>query len=300
MHDDLTGIAIKFNQDALNLLNFVLAFIMFGVALSLRAKDFRNLITYPKSALFGLLSQYLALPLITILLVYLLKPHPVLGLGMILVAACPGGNVSNFFTFLAKGNVALSVALSMVSTIAAFLLTPFQLQFWGSFNSDTAALLQEVNLSPLKTMKVVAIILVVPVLLGMWFSAKFPKLTLKIQKPVKVLSFLLLIGIIVGGLMANWSLFLEHYSKVVFLVLAHNSAALAVAFAIGLLSGIGRAATKTITIETAIQNSGLGLVLIFNFFDGNGGMAIITAWWGIWHIISGFVVSQLFRKFYPS
>ena len=281
------------------MLNFALGFIMLGIALDLKRSDFAKLLQYPKASVVGLLSQYLALPILTFILVYTLRPHPSLALGMILVAACPGGNISNFFTYLSKGNVSLSVSLSMVSTLAAVLLTPLQLQFWGGLLPETRSILTSVNLNFLDTLKVVSIIMLIPIGLGMWISWKHPKLSERIKKPIKIGSFIILLGIIVGGLASNWQLFIDYYDRVVFLVFAHNGLALLAGFALGILSGVGRAATKTITIETAIQNSGLGLVLIFNFFEGNGGMAIITAWWGIWHILSGFTVSQLFKRYYP-
>ncbi|MFY0673084.1 MAG: bile acid:sodium symporter family protein [Bacteroidia bacterium] len=298
MHDELVNLRINFNEDALGALNFALAFIMFGIALNLKKSDFKALFKSPKAAIIGLISQYLMLPALTVLLIAIVKPSPYLALGMLLVAACPGGNVSNFFSHRAKGNVALSVALSMVSTLGAFLFTPLLFGFWGSILPETHELLKAVDISFLKLVKIILTILIVPLLLGMAFSKKYPILTEKLKSPISIISFLILIGIIVGGLLANTEIFKQHYQRVVYLVFAHNGAALLFAFILGILTGLGRASTKTITIETGIQNSGLGLVLVFNFFDGNGAMAIITAWWGIWHIISGFALSQIFRKYY--
>lgn len=299
MHD-LESIRLNFNQDALAGLNIALAFIMFGIALSIKKSDFKEIVERPKAAFIGLLSQYILLPVFTFLLVWLLKPHPAISLGMILIAACPGGNVSNFFTYLSKGNVALSVGLSAVSTLAAFILTPLQLQFWGSILPETNQILKTISLSFFDLFKVVSTILLIPLVLGMLFTQWKPNWSAKIQKPVKVLSFVILLAIIGGGLSINLPLFKEYYNEVVYLVFVHNGIALLGAFFLGTISGIGRASVKTVTIETGIQNSGLGLVLIFNFFDGNGAMAIITAWWGIWHIIAGFTVSQLFKRYYPS
>jgi BASS family bile acid:Na+ symporter len=271
---------------------------MFGIALNLKKSDFQALFRSPKAAIVGLASQYLMLPALTVLLIYIIQPSPYLALGMILVAACPGGNVSNFFSHQAKGNVALSVALSMVSTLGAFVLTPLLFGFWGSMLPETEALLKTVDISFLKLVKIILIILVLPMILGMAFNKKWPELTEKLKKPISIISFLILIGIIAGGLLANTEIFKTYYHRVVYLVFAHNGIALFAAFILGVITGVGRASTKTITIETGIQNSGLGLVLVFNFFDGNGAMAIITAWWGIWHIISGFTLSQVFRKYY--
>jgi len=298
MHDELVNLRINFSEDALAALNFALAFIMFGIALNLRKSDFKALFQSQTAAIVGLLSQYLMLPALTVLLIYILKPSPYLSLGMILIAACPGGNVSNFFSHQAKGNVALSVALSMVSTLGAFLFTPLLFGFWGSILPETQVLLKTVDISFLKLVKIILTILVIPVIIGMAFYKKWPLLTEKLRKPISIISFLILIGIILGGLLANTEIFKEYYHRVVYLVFAHNGLALIIAFLLGVVTGIGKASTKTVTIETGIQNSGLGLVLVFNFFDANGAMAIITAWWGIWHIISGFTLSQVFRKYY--
>ncbi len=298
MHDELLDVKINFNEDALGALNFALAFIMFGIALNLKRSDFKALFQSPKAAIVGLFSQYVMMPALTVLLIWIINPSPYLALGMVLVAACPGGNVSNFFSHLSKGNVALSVGLSMLSTLAAFALTPLIFGFWGSILPVTAHLLKTVDIGFLKLVKIILLIMVIPVLAGMGFSSKWPVLTEKIKKPISVISFIILIGIIAGGLLANTEIFRQHYHRVVYLVFAHNGIALLFAFILGIATGIGRAATKTITIETGIQNTGLGLVLVFNFFDGNGAMAIIAAWWGIWHIISGFIISQIFKKYY--
>ena len=299
MHD-LESIKINFNQDALRWLNVALAFIMFGIALSIKQSDFQEITKKPRAAIVGLTSQYLLLPSLTFLLVWWLAPHPAIGLGMILVAACPGGNISNFFTFLAEGNVALSVALSAVSTLFAFVATPLLIEFWGSLIPQTHNILKSVSLNFFDLFKVVTTILVIPLILGMLFTKLRPQWSKKIQRPIKAISFLILLAIIIGGLSANLDLFKSYYQEVIYLVFAHNGLALLLAFTLGIASGVNRASVKTITIETGIQNSGLGLVLIFNFFNGNGAMAVITAWWGIWHIVSGFTVSQIFKRFYVS
>ncbi|MBI1185363.1 bile acid:sodium symporter family protein [bacterium] len=282
------------------MLNLALAVIMFGIALSLKRSDFRAVVSYPKAALAGLFSQYLLLPAITVLLIIWLQPIPSLALGMVLIAACPGGNVSNFFTYLAKGNVALSVGLSMVSTLAAFVVTPLQLKLWSSLLPQTQALYASVHIDFWQLVKIVMTIMVLPLIAGMFVSKQWPAVAQKIKKPIKVASFVLLLIIIAAGLAANTDVFSKYYQHVVYLVFLHNGLALFLGFLLGLATGIGRAATKTISIETGIQNTGLGLVLVFNFFDGNGAMAIIAAWYGIWHIISGFLVSLLFKQFYKS
>ena len=127
-------------------LNLALAVVMFGVALGITVMDFKQLFRSPKILLVGVLSQFILLPLITFIFVLCIKPQPSIALGMIMVAACPGGNISNFMTHLAKGNTALSVSLTAMATAMAVFMTPFNFQFYGSLYQPTAQLLKTVEL----------------------------------------------------------------------------------------------------------------------------------------------------------
>jgi BASS family bile acid:Na+ symporter len=129
----LDHIRLNFSPESLHMLNIALAFIMFGVALEIKVEHFRKLVSDPKSAVIGFVSQFVALPFITFLLTLLFKDYlsPTMALGMILVAACPGGNISNFISSLARGNVALSVSLTAIATIGAVFLTPLNFAVWG-------------------------------------------------------------------------------------------------------------------------------------------------------------------------
>ena len=116
----LDNIRLNFNQGGLLILNITLAFVMFGVALELKVKKFKNVFTNPKSAIIGIASQFLLLPILTLGLVLIINPSPSIALGMILVSACPGGNISNFMTSMAKGNTELSVSLTAVADFSAW------------------------------------------------------------------------------------------------------------------------------------------------------------------------------------
>jgi len=131
MDSPLSGVRVEFSEGALLFLNLSIAFIMFGVALGVKRENFQELIKNPKGAITGVVSQFLLLPAITFLLVWILRPLPGIALGMILVAACPGGNVSNFFSTLAKGNIALSVSLTGFATLLATFMTPINVELWG-------------------------------------------------------------------------------------------------------------------------------------------------------------------------
>jgi BASS family bile acid:Na+ symporter len=279
------------------MLNLALAFIMFGVALSLETRHFREVARNPKGFWVGVVSQFIFLPAITFLLVYFLRPHPGLALGMILVAACPGGNVSNFYSLVAGGNVALSVSLTGFATFFAVFLTPLNFEFWGSILPETEEILNSIDISFFEMAKTLVLILIIPLLLGIWFRRKFPPLTIRIEKYVRILSFLILAAFIGFALAGNMDVFSKYIHYVVYLVLLHNALALITGYLTAKITRLNSRDVKTITIETGIQNSGLGLLIIFTFFDGMGPMALITAWWGIWHLISGIVSAIIFRRF---
>jgi len=135
----------------------------------------------------------------------------------------------------------------------------------------------------------------IPLLVGLWFKLQFPSIAKRISKPIKMSSFLILAGFIVFAFVNNIQIFLDYIHLVIILVLIHNSATLLLGYIMGKLGRNTEKDSRTISIETGIQNSALGLLLIFTFFNGNGGMALIAAWWGIWHLISGFIISRWFQ-----
>lgn len=294
--EGIDSIQLNFNQGTSWLLNILLAFIMFSVAIELTTDDFKRVLSFPKSAIIGIISQFLLLPFLTYLLILVWKPAPSLALGMMLVAACPGGNVSNFFSFMAKGNVALSVTLTAVSTVGAIFFTPFNLAFWAGLYAPTAGLLTRVNLSAVDVFITVFLILGLPLAIGMWIKHRAPAWSQRFGPVFRKIALGIFALFVVGALAANYSIFLEYIYLVVLLVFAHNALALGGGYFFGRLSGLSQQDRKTISIETGIQNSGLGLLLIFTFFDGSGGMALVAAWWGIWHMISGLAISYLWTS----
>ncbi|WP_226389924.1 bile acid:sodium symporter family protein [Penaeicola halotolerans] len=287
MNQALDSANLQFNQGSLLLLNLSLAIIMFGVALDLKISDFKYIAKSPRSFFIGVISQFVLLPLVTYLLVIIFTPQPSIALGMMLVAACPGGNVSNFISHMAKGNTALSVSLTAFSTVFAIFLTPLNFSLWASLYTPTADMLQTISLDYEEVFFTVLIILGIPLLVGMLVRHYLPAWSTKASKILKPLSILIFAGFVAVAFANNYGLFLKFIWTIFAWVLIQNLAALSTGYTIAKLGRLNLADTKTITIETGIQNSGLALVIIFTYFDGLGGMAIIAAWWGIWHIIAG-------------
>jgi BASS family bile acid:Na+ symporter len=227
-------------------------------------------------------------------------------MGMILVAACPGGNVSNFLSTHAKGNAALSVSLTAIATMVAIVLTPMNFYIYSKLYKligpwPDNVLLIELSISPIEMFKTVLILLGIPILLGMLTNNYLPKLTEKIKKPIKIFSLIFFMGMVVMMFSNNYSYFIKYIAWVLVIVFIHNGLGLASGYYFSKLFKLNTANSRTIAIETGIQNSGLGLVLLFNpnIFPQElalGGMMIITAWWGIWHIISGITLATIWRR----
>ena len=287
MEQIIDSVHINFDTTSLWILNSALALVMFGVALEIKFEDFKQLSKRPKLVLTGVLSQFLVLPLLTFVLVWIIQPMASIALGMFMVAACPGGNISNFITHLAKGNTALSVTLTAIATLLAIVMTPINLQFWGSLYEPSGAILKEVAIAPLEMIKLVALLLGIPLVLGMLVNRFKPILAKKMAKGFKIGSLIFFVVLVFLALQKNFSIFLDYVYYVFWIVLAHNLIAFLTGYSLAKALGFKTQDIRSITIETGIQNSGLGLLLIFTFFDGLGGMALLTAFWGIWHLVSG-------------
>lgn len=296
MIESLDLVTLNFSKDTLLLLNICLAFIMFGVALELKVGSFKEIIKSPINLITGLVSQFLLLPAVTYGLVLLLEPSPSIALGMILVASCPGGNVSNFFSMLAKGNIALSVSMTTVSSLSAVILTPLNFTFWGNLYGPSSSLLQKVDLNVTQMVLTILFVLVIPLIIGMVVNEFYPVQSAKYKKPIRQLSIALFAIFILAGFAANYQNFLQYITQVTGIVFFHNAIAVIAGFGLASLARLPLQDRRTISIETGIQNSGLALVLIFDFFNGLGGMAFIAAWWSVWHLISGIALSSYWSR----
>lgn len=294
--DPIDQVRLNFNDSSLLLLNILIGLIMFGVALDIRIEDFRRVVRDPRGPLIGLGAQFLLLPAFTFLLISVIDPTPSMALGMIMVAACPGGNFSNFLSHHARANAALSVSMTAVSTALAIVMTPFNLAFWGGRNAGTAAILEEVSLDPVDLLVTILVILGIPLVLGMATAAVRPGWADRLRRPMKIFSLAAFGLFVVGALAANWQHFLDHVGAVALIVALHNAVALGLGYWSARALRSPPYDGRAISIEVGIQNSALALVLIFGFFDGLGGMAIIAAWWGVWHLLSGLAISTWWAR----
>lgn len=312
----LDSVSLNLGSGTGLIMSIVLALIMFGIALGIKPETLKNIFIHPKSIITGVVLQWIGLPLVTFALILLMGKWitPMVALGMILVACCPGGNISNFMSSLSKGNVELSVSMTAVTTVFSPIVTPFNFWFWGNLFLKYANLKMNMDLPYLEIpfteiFKTVFLILGIPIILGVLCANNLPKFSNKIKKPFSIFSIVVFVVMVLGMFIPNWDIFIKYIFWIVVIVLIHNASAFALGYFGSTAMKLPRIDRKSITIEVGIQNSGLGLTMLLNpaIFDPAiwqnsssgvmyGGMLFVTAWWGIWHIISGLTISWIFNR----
>ena len=293
---DIDSIRIHFDNDSQFVMHICLAFVMFGVALQISIEDLRRVTKFPKSLLVGLTSQWLVLPILTVYLIHAWQPYPSVALGLLLVASCPGGNMSNFMTTVAKGNAALSVSLSAIVTLSSIVFTPVVFLLFSYFVPQTKLLIQAIDLKPWQMFQTFLFLICLPLLVGMSVNHFLPKFTDKIRKPVRIVSLVIFISFILFSLVANLDNLVKYIHLVFALVVVHNLIGMAAGYYWSKWNRLSEADARAISMETGIQNSGLGLILVFTFFEDLGGMMLVVAVWAIWDMVSSLLVATYWSR----
>ncbi len=291
----LDAIRIELAPGAAVIMPALLAIVMMSVALNLRLSDFKIIRREPWRFAGAAALQLLGLPLLTLGLVHLLDPVPSIALGMIVVACCPGGNVSNFFTHLAKGDTALSVALTATSSLFAALLTPVSILFWTGLYAPADDLVSAIDVDPVPFVVQTTLMLAIPLLIGMGIAHRFPKTAARIRPGFLMVSIAVLAFLVIGGLASNWEIFTGTALLVLAIAILHNAAAFALGNLGARLMGAADKQRRSVTVEVGIQNTGLALVILLSQFDGLGGAAAITGLWSVWHLFAGAGLAAVYR-----
>lgn len=289
-------VVLNFTPATLVLLNVVLGLIMFGIALDTPVGDFKTVARKPKAFVIAIVAQLLILPAVTFGLTLILPVTGSIALGMILVACCPPGNISQILTHRSGGNVALSVSMTAVGNLLYIVMLPVSLAFWGSLHPAASELLEAVELSPAQMLLEIFMIIGLPFLLGLFIRHRFLGFARRVEPFVRWFSLLALLAFIVGALAGNWQYFIAFLGVIVLVVTVHDGVALGIGYTTAVVGGLGTRERKAMTFEVGIRNAGLGLGLVFTFFGGLGGMAIVAGWWGIWDIIVGLVLAALWGR----
>ena len=268
-------------------INYLLGVVMFGMGLTLRLQDFKIVFSRPKDVVIGCLAQFTVMPLLAWGLARLFSLDEALALGVVLVGCCPGGTASNVITYLAKGDLALSVGMTGVSTLLAPFLTP--LLTWAlagkSVNVDVASMFLSILW-----------VVILPIVVGLIIKALWPKFTEKAVDYLPAFSSVAIAFIVAIIIAANADKLLAGGLVIVLVVMLHNICGLGVGYLIGRLLGLSEPKKRAISIEVGMQNSGLASSLATLHFAAYPLATIPGAIFSVWHNISGAVVAYLYRK----
>ncbi len=276
-------------------LSLVLATMVFSVALELRVQDFRRVTETPRAVIAGLIPQFVLLAGATFVATLLLDLPPNTEAAMILVAACPGGALSNVITHMARGNTALSVTISAVASLLALVLTPLNFAWMVSANPATAGWLRALAIDASDIWFSLFVLLALPMVAGLYVSHHHSGLMLKIRRPLARFSLVALGLFIVLGLVRERHLLNVLLLLPLLLVVLHNASGLLMGWLCASAFRVAEADRRAITIEGGMQNSGLALGIIAVQFNADLGMVIIASLWGMWHIVSGLAMVRLWR-----
>lgn len=286
--DDVT---LNFNEDTVLILWGILAIIMFGIALDTKVDDFRRVTRRPRAMAVGIAAQFILLPAITFGLSLLLNLRPSIALGMILVACCPPGNISNILNYRARGNVALSVSMTAISNLIAIVVMPLNIAFWAGIHPEASTILKDIDLNAFKMLEDILVVIGIPFVLGITFAARHPDFATRAQVWVKRLSLFALLCFILITFASNFSSFKDYLVIVAVAVFLFDSIAFALGYGIASSFRLEEQDRRAVTFEVGVRNTAIGLGIVFSTFDGLGGMALIVGWWGIWDIIAGLALA---------
>jgi len=268
-------------------INPLLGIIMFGMGLTLRLHDFRIVFSRPKDVIIGCMAQFTVMPLLAWLLSRLFALDDALSLGVVLVGCCPGGTASNVITYLAKGDLALSVGMTGVSTLLAPVMTPLLTWLLAG---------EHINVDVASMFLSILWVVILPIVLGVTVKRLWPRFTEQATDYLPAISTLAIAAIVMIVIAASADKLLVGGWLIVIVVMLHNVSGLAVGYTIGRLLGMSPAKRKAISIEVGMQNSGLASSLATLHFAAYPMAIIPGAVFSVWHNISGAIVAKFYAR----
>ncbi|MDX1326489.1 MAG: bile acid:sodium symporter family protein [Arenibacter sp.] len=263
-----------------------LIIIMIGMGLSLSLSDFKRVLVYPKAMIIGLCCQIILLPLLGYLITLYLKLSPTTAIGVMLLAACPGGPTSNMLSYLAKGDLALSVSLTAVSSMLTILTIPLIVQFaLVEFANQSVA----VSVDALTMVLQLLVIVIIPVGIGMWVKGKFPSFAQKMEKPVKIASAIIFILVVIGVTLSIKDVFMSYLKEAGLPAILLNISTMTLGFLFALAFKLSRPQAISISIETGIQNGTLAITLATIALN-NAEYSIVPAIYGLLMFVTATVI----------
>ena len=277
-------------------LSGVLAVMMFAIALDLETRDFARIARNPWPVVAGLVAQFAFLPVLTWLVTLWLSLPANIEAGMLLVACCPCGTLSNFVTYYGRGTTALSVSITGVANVMALVLTPFNFTWMIASNPETANWLRSIDVDPRMIWLSLLIILGVPLAIGLSLRKRYPRWASRVSKPLGKVAVGILFAFIVVAVIKDRSLFTAAVTSLFAVVVIHNALGLGIGYTTATLMRLSVPDRRAVTVEVGMQNSGLALGIIGAQFNADLGMVIVASLWGIWHIVTGFGLALVWRR----
>ncbi|MGE8034118.1 bile acid:sodium symporter family protein [Lysinibacillus sp. NPDC093692] len=263
----------------------LLGIVMFGMGLTITVADFKEVLTRPKDVTVGVVGQFLIMPTLAFLLVKLFNLQPEIAIGVILVGCCPGGTSSNVMTFLSKGDVALSVTVTSITTLLAPIVTPGLIYLFAS---------EYIDVAPSALFMSIVKVIIIPIALGFIvqkFFNKQAKASVKVMPLVSVVAIVAIVAAVVAG---NQQKIAETGLIIFAVVVLHNCLGYFIGYLFGKIFGMNLAKKKAIAIEVGMQNSGLGASLAVAHFSPLA--AVPSAIFSVWHNISGPIIATIFSR----
>jgi BASS family bile acid:Na+ symporter len=274
----------------------MVGFLVFAVALDLTWDQFRRVLMKPKAPGIGLLAQYLILPAVAFGIGLLMAGTPSIALGLLLVACCPAGALSNYLTGVARGSVATSVSMTAISTLTSVVATPLLFAFWASLNPATSAVLHQIDIDPKRVVLVLVIMLVAPITVGMFVRAKHSEIADKIRLWVRRIAGIVFAVVVAILLLGNIKVLGGFARTALPPVLITFAVAVVLGWGLARVSGLMAADRRAVTLEVAFQNVALAIGLAVTFFPELAGVAITSILWGVVHLTLGFAIAAIWMR----
>lgn len=294
--EDINQIPFNFDPRIGIIVGVMVGFLVFAVSLDLTWEKLLRVLKRPKAPIVGLVAQFGILPAIAFLTGLYLTDSPSIALGLLLVACCPGGALSNYLTGVAHGDVATSISMTTISTLFSIVFTPILVAFWASMNPSTLEVFRSISMDPQRVIITLLIMLVVPVTGGMLLRAKRPNTANLIRGTVRVIAgiiFAVIVTVLIGSNFKSLALLAQ---TALFPVLCTFVIAVGLGWGIGWLAGLMAAERRAVAIEVAFQNVALAIGLGIAFFPTLGGIVAVSILWGIVHLTLGFGMAIVWNR----
>lgn len=297
---DLDSLTVEINDAAALAVKVLTAVFLFAIALDVRIEDVRSLLRRPQLFAVGLVAQFVVLPGLAMVLIVRTDPPTSVAVGLLLLACCPAGNMSNILTHRARGDLAFSLSMTSASNALAVVVTPLAFGFWATWHADLDDAVAAVRVSGAGLLLEAALVIVAPFVAGALVAWRHPGVARRLSRYVEPAVLVLVFVLIVGAAVAGRSVLAAALPTIGPFVVALNAVALVVGYLVTRVTRLGEAAARAMTFEVAIRNTGLGLVIALAVFPSLGGVAVTVALYGLWDLVTGLLLASWWRRRDPT